>query len=100
MKDKKERKCIMIDMGIPSDWNVSIKEVEKLSKYKDLEIEVTKMWERKTSTAPIVMRALELVKKGYETYINLIPGHIRFEELQKIAPLGSAHILRRTLSIT
>ena len=100
MKDKKERKCIMIDMSIPSDRNVSIKEVEKLSKYKDLEIEVTKMWEMKTSTVPIVMGALELVKKGYETYINQIPGHIRIEELQKIALLRSAHILRRTLSIT
>ena len=45
IKDKTERKCIMIDMSIPSERNVSIKEVEKLSKYKDLEIEVTKMWE-------------------------------------------------------
>ena len=36
----------MIDMSIPSDRNVSIKEVEKLSKYKDLEIEVSKMWQR------------------------------------------------------
>ena len=38
IKDKKERKCIMIDMNIPSDRNVSIKEVEKLPKYKDLEL--------------------------------------------------------------
>ena len=28
----------MIDMSIPSDTNVSIKEVEKLPKYKDLEL--------------------------------------------------------------
>ena len=40
MKDKKERKCIMVDMSIPSDSNVSIQDVEKLSKYKNLEIEV------------------------------------------------------------
>ena len=58
----------MIDMSIPSDRNVSIKEVEKLSKYKDFEIEVIKMWEWKTSTSPIVMGALELVKKGYVTH--------------------------------
>ena len=99
MKDKKERKCIMIDMSIPSDRNGSIKEVEKLSKYKDLEIEVTKMWEMKTSKVPIIMGALGLVKKGCETYINQIVGHLRFEELQNIALLGSAHILIRTLSI-
>ena len=100
MKDKKERKCIKIDMSIPFDRNLSIKKVEKLSKYKDLEIEVTKMWEMKTSTVPIVMGALGLVKKGFETYIDQIPGHIRIEELHKIALLGSAHIQRRTLFIT
>ena len=37
-------------IGIPSEVNVSIKVVEKLSKYKNIEIEVTKMWEMKTST--------------------------------------------------
>ena len=41
-KDKKEKKCTVIDMIMPAERNVSIKEVEKLSKYKNLEIEVTK----------------------------------------------------------
>ena len=99
IKDKREKTCIMIDMSIPSERNVSIKEAEKLSKYKDLEIEVTKMWEMKTSTVPIVIGALGLVKEGLEKYASQIPGYIRIEELQKIALLGSAHILRRTLSI-
>ena len=99
IKDKKEKTCIMIDMIIPSERNVSIKEVEKPSKYKDLEIEVTKMWQVKTTTVPIVVGALGLIKRGLEKYASQIPGHIRIEELQKIALLGSAHILRRTLSI-
>ena len=99
IKDKTEKKCIMIDMSIPSERNVSIKEVEKLSKYKELEIEVTKMWQMKTTTVPIVVGALRLIKRGLEKYISQIPGHIWIEELQKIALLGSAHILRRTLSI-
>ena len=99
IKDKIEKKCIMIDMSIPSERNVSIKEVEKLSQYKDLEIEVTKMWQMKTTTVPIVVGALVLIKRGLEKYSSQIPGHIRIEELQKIALLGSAHILRRTLSI-
>ena len=86
-------------MSIPSDRNVSIKEVEKLSKYKDLEIEVSKMWQMKTSTVQIVIGALGLVTKGLKTYTNQIPGYIRIEDLQKIALLGSAHTLRRTLSI-
>ena len=40
--DKKANSCLMIDMTIPSERNVSIKQVEKLSKYKDLKIEVAK----------------------------------------------------------
>ena len=66
IKDMKNKKCIMIDMSIPSKRNVSIKEVEKLSKYKDLENEITKMWEMKTSTVPVVVGALGLIKKGLE----------------------------------
>ena len=99
IKDKIEKKCIMIDMSIPSERNASIKEVENLSKYKNLYIEVTKMWQMKTTTAPIVVGALGLIKRGLEKYIRQFPGHIRIEELQKIALLGSAHILRRMLSI-
>ena len=43
-------------MSVPSDANVSLKTFEKLSKYKDLEIEVTKMWHFKTTTTlPVVI---------------------------------------------
>ena len=41
-----------------------------------------------------------LVKNGTENYISKIPGNIRITELQKIVLLGTAHILRRSLSIT
>ena len=41
-----------------------------------------------------------LVKNGTENYISQIPGNIRITELQKIVLLGTAHTLRRSLSIT
>ena len=66
--------------------------------YKDLEIEIEKMWGMKT-TVPVIIGALGLVKKGTENYIGKIPGNIRAIELQKTILLGTAHILRRTLSI-
>ena len=43
VKDHEERTCLSIDMTVPSDRNVSLKEYEKVSKYKDLEIEIQKM---------------------------------------------------------
>ena len=55
IKDKQEETCMLIDMAIPSDRNTSVKVAEKLSKYKDLEIEITKMWELKTITVPCLL---------------------------------------------
>ena len=54
----------MIDMSVPSDSNISAKEFEKRSKYKDLEIEIAKMWKMKTKTIPVIVGALGMIKKG------------------------------------
>ena len=50
-------------MSVPSNTDVSLKTFEKLSKYKDLEIEVTKMWHLKTKTLPVVISALGIAAK-------------------------------------
>jgi len=86
-------------MSIPTERNTSLKIIEKLSKYKDLEIEIEKTWEMKTTTVPVIIGAFALVKKRTETYIGKIPGNIRITGLQEIVLLGTAGILRRTLSI-
>ena len=93
IKDKQEKTCMLIDMAIPSDRNTSVKVAEKLSKYKDLEIEITKMWGLKTITVPVVIGALGVVTKGIKKHIDKIPGKINITELQNIALLGSSHIL-------
>ena len=48
---------------VPSDTNISLKIFEKLSKYKDLEIEVIKVWYLKTATVPVDIGALGVVAK-------------------------------------
>ena len=40
LKNKKDKTCLLIDMTIPLNTNTSVKSMEKLTKYKDLEIEV------------------------------------------------------------
>ena len=100
IKDRKENKCIFIDMSVPSERNVGSKETEKLSKYKDLETEVTKMWQMKTTVIPVIIGALGLVRKRMNELVSKIPGKISIEEIQKIVLLGTSHILRRALSLT
>ncbi len=65
-----------IDVSIPSERNTSVKVTEKLSMYKDLEIEIIRMWETKTEKRPVVIGALGLVKKGLDNIIDRIPGRL------------------------
>ena len=67
-QEQKRKSCLLIDMSILTDWNTSVKVTEKLSKYKDLEIEIERMWGMKATTVPVVIGALGLVKKGMEKY--------------------------------
>ena len=71
-------------MNVPSDSNISAKDFEKLSKYKDLEIEISKIWKRKTKTMPVIVRALGMIKKGTRKYVNEIPGNSSLAEIQKM----------------
>jgi len=48
LHDNREKTCLMIDTAIPNDSNVNIKDTEKLSKYKNLEIKVSRMWKVRT----------------------------------------------------
>ena len=91
--------CILLDVSIPSDRNTSLKTYEKLSKYKDLEIELGKSWKMKMKTVPVIIGSLGVINKSATKYINEIPGNIQMYELQKIALLGTARILRKALSL-
>ena len=83
LKRQIDKTCPLIDMTIPLDTNTSVKTTEKLNKYKDLEIEIERMWGLKTTTVPVVMGALGTIKKDMENYSNKIPGNINIHELQK-----------------
>ena len=99
IKDHANRCCKLIDVSVPSDRNTSTKAIEELSKYKDLEMETTRMWGMRTETVPVIVGALGLIREGMEQNLGKIPGASNINELQKIILLGTAHILRRFLSI-
>ena len=99
VRDKEKKICLLLDISVPSDVNTSLKIFEKLSKYKDLEIECEKTWKVKTKTIPVIVGALGCINKNVKKYINEIPGNIAINELQKITLLGTATILRKALSL-
>ena len=53
-----------------AERNTSVKVVAKLSKYMDLETEITRMWGLKIKNVPEVIGALGLIKKGLEEHIK------------------------------
>jgi hypothetical protein len=55
IKTKKDKICLMIDVAIPLDWNVTQKESEKKLKCKNLSIEIQRMWNMKYFVMPAII---------------------------------------------
>ena len=86
-------------MSIPTDQNIPAKEFDKRSKYKDLEIEIQRIWKLRTSTVPVIVGALGMIKKGCQKHLDAIPGEPQLQEIQKTVLTSTEHILRKDLFI-
>jgi hypothetical protein len=64
----------LIDVAIPSDRNVIQKEAENKLKYKNLSIEIQRMWNMKCFVIPVIIVARGIVIKSLKTYVETIPG--------------------------
>jgi len=74
------------------------KEAEKILKYKDLTIEIQRMWNVRTNVIPVTIGATGTIPKSFIKYVSNIPGNHEVTELQKTAILGTAHTLRKVLT--
>jgi len=88
---------MLIDVAISGDRNVIKKEAEKILKYKDLKIEIQRMWNVKTKVIAIIRGATGTISKSFRKYVSNIPGKHEVKELQKTVILGTAHIIRKVL---
>jgi len=73
------------------------KEADKIVKYKDLTLEIQRMWNVKTKVIPVKIGATGAVSKSFRKYVSNIAGNHEVKELQKMVILGAAHILRKVL---
>jgi phosphoribosylpyrophosphate synthetase len=57
IRDNEKRTCLLIDVAISGDRNVIKTAAEKILKYKDLTIEIQRMWTVKTKVIPVIIGA-------------------------------------------
>ena len=77
------------------ETEISLKRSREDSKYKDLTIEIQRMWNVKTRVIPVIIGATGTISKSFRKYVSIIAGNHEVKELQKTAILGTAHILRK-----
>ena len=92
-----ENECIIIDIAVPADANIAVKEMEKIQKYQDLRREIARLWDIKTCVVPVVVGSLGMVTKNLAKYLGKIGIPTKIELLQKATLLGTARILRNVL---
>ena len=64
------------------------KEADKILKYKDLTIEIQRMWTVKRKVIPVIMGATGTVSKSFRKYVSNIPGKHEVKELQTNSHIG------------
>ena len=89
----------MIDITVPADVWVEWKEDEKVERYRDLCRVFGRLWKVLILCGAIVVGALGTVPKRLPSYLALLDKNLSLEVLQKSAILGTARILRRTVSL-
>jgi hypothetical protein len=65
---------VLIDAAIAGDRDAIKKEAEKILKYKDLRIEIQRMWNVKTKVIPVII-ATGTISKSFRKYVKLYSHH-------------------------
>ena len=99
IQEKKYDRCQIIDVAIPSDYNIQKKATEKMSKYVDLQIECQRLWNKKVEVIPVIIGTTGIVDKNIKKYVGRKPDSHNTCNLQRSAILGTVHIRRKVLSI-
>ena len=66
ISDNEKGTCTLIDVANSGDRNVIKKEAEKILKYKDLTIEIQRMWNVKLNVIPVIIGATGTILKSLE----------------------------------
>jgi len=65
IRDNEKETCMLIDVAISGDRNGVKNEAEKIVKYKDLTIEIKRMWNVKAKVIPVTKGATGTVSESF-----------------------------------
>ena len=92
ISDDEKGTCVLTDVAISGDRNVIKKEAEKILKYKDLTIEIQRMWNAKTKLIPVIIGVTGTISELLRQCLSNTPGKHEMKELEK-----AAHLLWKVL---
>jgi len=88
---------MLIAVASPGDRNVIQKEAERIVTYKDVKIEIQRMWNVKAKMIPVIMGATGTISESFRQYLRNVDRKHDVKEVQKTVILGTAHIRRKVL---
>ena len=103
--DKKASVCTIIEIGVPFDTNVAVRQAEKGNKYMPLLSELQQMYPSfKYQIIPIIIGALGAVPKKLKEHLlklNIKENRIKTttRKLQKAAILGSVQVMKTFMNM-
>ena len=94
----KIKECHLIDIAVPGDKRIELKEQEKIGNYSELKQEVKKIWNlSQVVVVPVVIGALGVTSKRLKDWLEKLNVKSSIDLLQKAALLGTAKIVRQVL---
>ena len=97
IKNRKEKTCTLIDVAIPADRITVQKEAKKKLKYKNLCIEIQRIWNLKCTIIPIIIGAIGIVTRSLGKNLEAVAGKHSIDQVQKLAIFGTSHIIQKVL---
>ena len=89
IQEKKYDRYQIIDVAIPSDYNIQKKATEKMSKYVDLQIEYQRLWKKKVEVLPLIIGATGILDKNMKKYLFISLKQMRIVLGQSGRPLDA-----------
>lgn len=98
--EKNTKHTYLIDIAIPNDSNVILKEEEKREKYQPLAMEVKELWgQEMVSVIPLVMSATGITSQTFTESLQKIQVPLEIHaRIQKAVILNTCAIVRKFLS--